>query len=104
MLFIELPDHKAPDFIFESGNFSPFPETLQNSLERDRRIYFGKTDLTFLYFSPPDIGEEEIQEVLDTLRSDRGIPGAKTKRLEEDFAGFIAVGYYLRKSAAGIKP
>jgi dTDP-4-amino-4,6-dideoxygalactose transaminase len=42
-----------------------------------------------LDFSPPDMGEEEIQEVRDTLRSDWVNPGEKTKQFEEDFASFI---------------
>jgi dTDP-4-amino-4,6-dideoxygalactose transaminase len=44
---------------------------------------------TFLSFSPPAIGEEEIAEVVDTLRSDWITRGPKTKRFEEDFARFI---------------
>ena len=44
---------------------------------------------TFLDFSHPDIGEEEIREVLDTLRSDWITAGPKTQRFEEEFADFI---------------
>jgi dTDP-4-amino-4,6-dideoxygalactose transaminase len=44
---------------------------------------------TFLSFSPPAIGEEEIAEVVDTLRSDWITRGPKTKRFEADFAKFI---------------
>jgi dTDP-4-amino-4,6-dideoxygalactose transaminase len=44
---------------------------------------------TFLSFNPPAIGEEEITEVVDTLRSDWITRGPKTKRFEEDFAKFI---------------
>ena len=43
----------------------------------------------FLSFSPPLIGEEEIQEVVDTLRSDWITTGPKTKRFEEAFARFV---------------
>lgn len=43
----------------------------------------------FLPFSPPLIGEEEIAEVVDTLRSDWITTGPKVKRFEEDFAQFI---------------
>lgn len=45
---------------------------------------------SFLPFSPPTIGEEEIAEVVDTLRSDWITTGPKTKRFEEEFA--VAVG------------
>jgi dTDP-4-amino-4,6-dideoxygalactose transaminase len=43
----------------------------------------------FLSFSPPLIGEEEIREVVDTLRSDWITTGPKVRRFEEDFAQFI---------------
>jgi len=44
---------------------------------------------TFLPFSPPLIGEEEIAEVVDTLRSDWITTGPKVRRFEEEFATFI---------------
>jgi dTDP-4-amino-4,6-dideoxygalactose transaminase len=40
----------------------------------------------FLNFSPPLIGEEEINEVVDTLRSGWITTGPKTKRFEADFS------------------
>lgn len=43
----------------------------------------------FLPFSPPMIGEEEINEVVDTLRSGWITTGPKVKRFEEDFARFV---------------
>ncbi|WP_322657798.1 DegT/DnrJ/EryC1/StrS family aminotransferase [Dendronalium sp. ChiSLP03b] len=43
----------------------------------------------FLPFALPDIGEEEIAEVVDSLRSNWLTTGAKTKRFEQDFAEFI---------------
>lgn len=43
----------------------------------------------FLPFSPPLIGEEEINEVVDTLRSDWITTGPKVKRFEEEFARFV---------------
>jgi len=43
----------------------------------------------FLPFSPPTIGEEEIQEVVDTLRSTWISTGPKTKRFEGEFASFL---------------
>src|SRR5258708_36069842 len=44
---------------------------------------------TFLPFSPPLIGEEEIAEVVDTLRSDWITTGPKVKRFEQEFAGAV---------------
>ena len=44
----------------------------------------------FLSFSPPLIGEEEINEVVDTLRSGWITTGPKVKRFEEEFAAFIS--------------
>jgi dTDP-4-amino-4,6-dideoxygalactose transaminase len=43
----------------------------------------------FLPFSPPSIGEEEITEVVDTLRSEWITTGPKVKRFEEEFAHFV---------------
>jgi dTDP-4-amino-4,6-dideoxygalactose transaminase len=47
---------------------------------------------TFLPFALPDIGEDEINEVLDSLRSGWLTTGPKTKRFEDDFAAFIGSG------------
>ncbi len=54
---------------------------------------------SFLSFSPPLIGQEELDEVLDTLRSDWITTGPKTKRFEQEFAQFIGV-----PTAMGIGP
>jgi dTDP-4-amino-4,6-dideoxygalactose transaminase len=43
----------------------------------------------FLPFALPDIGEEEIAEVVDTLRSGWITTGPKAKRFEEDFSAFL---------------
>ena len=44
---------------------------------------------TFLPFSLPTIGEEEIAEVIDSLRSGWITTGPKTKRFEEEFREYI---------------
>ncbi|HVF44351.1 MAG TPA: DegT/DnrJ/EryC1/StrS aminotransferase family protein, partial [Pyrinomonadaceae bacterium] len=44
---------------------------------------------TFLPFSPPLIGEEEIEEVVDTLRSGWITTGPKVRRFEEEFAAYV---------------
>lgn len=44
---------------------------------------------TYLPFSPPSIGEEEIAEVVDTLRSEWVTTGPKTKALEESFGRYV---------------
>jgi dTDP-4-amino-4,6-dideoxygalactose transaminase len=44
---------------------------------------------TFLPFSPPDISEAEIEEVVAVLRSGWITTGPRTKRFEEAFASFI---------------
>ncbi len=46
----------------------------------------------FLPFALPDIGEEEIAEVVDALRSGWLTTGPKTRRFEEEFASFIRNG------------
>lgn len=43
----------------------------------------------FLSFSPPSVGEEEIAEVVDTLRSPWITTGPKTQLFEVQFADFI---------------
>jgi dTDP-4-amino-4,6-dideoxygalactose transaminase len=49
----------------------------------------GPSRTEFLPFSPPCIGEEEIAEVVDTLRSNWITTGPKTKRFETEFAAAI---------------
>ena len=43
----------------------------------------------FLPFAVPDIGEEEITEVVKTLRSGWVTTGPKTKEFEQEFAKYI---------------
>lgn len=69
-----------------------------------------------IVFALPDIGEEEIAEVVDSLKSGWLTTGPKTKRFEQDFAEFlgedieaIAVnsatsGLHLALEALGIGP
>jgi dTDP-4-amino-4,6-dideoxygalactose transaminase len=45
---------------------------------------------TYLSFSPPLIGEEEIAEVVDTLRSDWITTGPKVARFEAEFAAAVS--------------
>ena len=73
--------------------------------------------LPFLPFALPEIGEEEIAEVVDTLRSGWVTTGPKTKRFEDDFAAFLGqpglhamavnsatAGLHLALEALGIGP
>jgi dTDP-4-amino-4,6-dideoxygalactose transaminase len=43
----------------------------------------------FLSFSPPALGQEEIDEVVDTLRSDWITTGPKARRFEQEFAEYV---------------
>lgn len=43
----------------------------------------------FLTFSPPDITDDEIAEVVDTLRSGWITTGPKTRRFEQEFAAYV---------------
>jgi dTDP-4-amino-4,6-dideoxygalactose transaminase len=73
-------------------------------------------DAPFLPFALPDIGEEEIAEVVDSLRSGWITTGPKVKRFEADFAAFIGsevqavscnsatAGLHLALEAVGIGP
>src|ERR1039457_66587 len=70
----------------------------------------------FLPFALPDIGEDEINEVLDSLRSGWLTTGPKTKRFEDEFAAFVGdnveaiavnsatAGLHLALEALGIGP
>ncbi|MEW6382241.1 MAG: DegT/DnrJ/EryC1/StrS family aminotransferase [bacterium] len=49
-------------------------------------------EVTFLPFALPDIGPDEIAEVVDSLRSGWITTGPKTKRFEQDFAEFLGNG------------
>ena len=59
-----------------------------------------KTREKFLPFSPPLIGEEEIAEVVDTLRSGWITTGPKTKQFEREFADSIGAPAALAVSSA----
>ncbi len=48
---------------------------------------FTRTE--YLPFSRPALGEDEINEVIDTLRSNWITTGPKTKRFEADFAAYL---------------
>lgn len=55
---------------------------------------------TPLPFSPPSIGQEEIDEVIDTLRSDWITTGPKTRRFETEFAAYIGAPAALAVNSA----
>lgn len=54
-------------------------------MDSSSRPSYIKRD-TMLPFSPPAVGEEEIAEVIDTLRSGWITTGPKTRHFEEEFA------------------
>ena len=71
----------------------------------------------FLPFAQPDIGDAEIAEVVDTLRSGWVTTGPKAKRFEDDFTAFLGdpsltslavnsatAGLHLALEALGIGP
>ena len=47
------------------------------------------SDLNFIPFALPEIGEDEISEVVDSLRSGWITTGPKTKRFEADFVEYL---------------
>lgn len=44
---------------------------------------------TFLLFSPPSLGQEEIDEVVDTLKSEWITTGPKTRRFADEFTRYV---------------
>jgi dTDP-4-amino-4,6-dideoxygalactose transaminase len=75
------------------------------------------SSLPFLPFAAPEIGDEEIAEVVDTLKSGWVTTGPKAKRFEDDFAAFLGdpslhciavnsatAGLHLALEAIGIGP
>ena len=71
----------------------------------------------FLPFASPEIGEAEIAEVVDTLRSGWLTTGPKTKRFEDDFSAYLGdaslhsiavnsatAGLHLALEALGVGP
>jgi len=71
----------------------------------------------FLPYALPDIGEAEIAEVVDSLRSGWVTSGPKTKRFEKEFEAFLGdrtlqaiavnsatAGLHLALEAVGIGP
>jgi dTDP-4-amino-4,6-dideoxygalactose transaminase len=76
-----------------------------------------ETALPFIPFALPDIGDDEIAEVVDTLRSGWITTGPKTRRFEEDFTAYLGdpgvhsmavnsatAGLHLALEALGIGP
>ncbi len=70
---------------------------------------------TFLSFSPPNLSEDEVGAVVDTLRSDWITTGPKTKQFETEFGAFIGAeaslalnsctgGLHVALAALGIGP
>jgi dTDP-4-amino-4,6-dideoxygalactose transaminase len=55
---------------------------------------------SFLPFSPPFLGDEEIEEVVDTLRSGWITTGPKVKRFEHAFAEYVGAEAALALSSA----
>jgi dTDP-4-amino-4,6-dideoxygalactose transaminase len=73
--------------------------------------------LPFLPFARPDIGDDEIAEVIDTLKSGWITTGPKVKRFEDDFTAFLGdaqlqslavnsatAGLHLALEACGVGP
>jgi len=58
-----------------------------------------RTRSTFLPFALPLIGEEEINEVVDTLRSGWLTTGPKTKRFEEEIKNYIGCKHAIALSS-----
>ena len=58
------------------------------------------TDSQFLPFALPMTGKEEIDEVIDTIRSGWLTTGPKTKNFEHDFSAYVTNSYALAVNSA----
>src|SRR5207302_10390678 len=76
-----LPEHRASGGIAVTPP-APAPAPIP-ALPQRRRA-------SFLPFAPPLVGQEEIDEVVDTLRSDWITTEPKTRRFETEFAAYVA--------------
>ena len=70
---------------FSSKNFQGVPKNMRD---------------TFLPFSTPTIGDAEISEVVDSLRSGWITTGPKVKRFEEAFRDYVGAPYAVALSSA----
>lgn len=89
--------------------------TFENAISQ---TFLGRLEMdkeSFLPFALPSIGEEEIEEVVATLRSGWWTTGPKCRQFEEEFARFVGArhalavnsataGLHLALEAAGIGP
>src|SRR5213083_2657640 len=73
------------------GHNSPTPDGIGRWRPRSRAMTVGTVAKRseFLPFSRPVFGEEEIHEVVDTLRSSWITTGPKTGRFESEFAAYL---------------
>src|ERR1017187_6362242 len=76
----ELP-HEYPPVAGPPGSASRLAESARNPMTAP-----------FLPFALPEIGEDEIAEVVDTLRSGWITTGPKARRFEDDFSAFLEIG------------
>src|SRR5882724_11267309 len=58
------------------------------------------SEMPFLPFHVPDIAEDEIQAVVETLRSGWLTTGSKARQFEEDFARYVGSRYALAVNSA----
>jgi len=88
---------------------------MSNSQKRELEVSSPPAGDAFIPFALPDIGEEEIAEVVDSLRSGWITTGPKTHRFEKEFVEFLGdpslhaiavnsatAGLHLAVEAAGI--
>lgn len=58
----------------------------EHFLPLELRLPCTRRRAEFLPFSPPLVGSEEVEEIVDTLRSDRLNTGPKTRPFAGEFA------------------
>src|SRR5207302_8601576 len=75
-----------------SGHFS--------GTDQGRTISLRMTEPAFIPFSRPSIGEEEINEVVATLRSGWLTTGPRTAQFEHDFQAYVGAEAALAVNSA----
>jgi dTDP-4-amino-4,6-dideoxygalactose transaminase len=114
----DTPQPDSPASIFKAAQHRSHPIKTNLSIDVLSELAMNRVNETaqFIPFALPEIGEEEIEEVVNSLRSGWVTTGPKTRQFEADFSDFIGgdvqsiavnsatAGLHLALEAAGVGP